>query len=203
MEVTLRSLRRKDHRLARAFAAEGMHFDWYFEKSLPLRLYSRYFWDLELTRATRVLAADCGGAFAGVLLCRMNGEKPACRSLWRSAYVRLFQLCQRALSKHGAGVYETANREMFRDYRARRAPDGELLFVAVDPALRGQGVGGFLLAELARRAPGKELYLYTDSACSYSFYERRGFERSGERDIVLELGGRRVPLRCFLYSRTL
>ena len=60
-----------------------------------------------------------------------------------------------------------------------------------------------LLAELARRAPGKEVYLYTDDACTYQFYEKRGFHREGERCITVEFGGRKTPLRCFLYSRVL
>ena len=44
-----------------------------------------------------------------------------------------------------------------------------------------------LLNELARRENGKELYLFTDDQCTYQFYEHRGFEKIGEKDIVLEL----------------
>ena len=64
-------------------------------------------------------------------------------------------------------------------------------------------MGTLLLDELARREAGKEFFLYTDDGCTYAFYEHRGFARAGERDIILFLNGRRVPLRCFLYRRAL
>ena len=45
--------------------------------------------------------------------------------------------------------------------------------------------------------------LYTDDACTYQFYERRGFHRAGERRILLQIGEKKTGLRCFLYSKTL
>ena len=45
------------------------------------------------------------------------------------------------------------------------------------------------------------LYLYTDDACTYQFYEHRGFERVEEKEIVLEMPKGKVPLRCFVYSK--
>jgi len=50
---------------------------------------------------------------------------------------------------------------------------------------------------------GKQVYLYTDDACTYQFYERRGFQRSGEKKVVLDFGSKKVPLTCFLFYKTL
>ena len=47
----------------------------------------------------------------------------------------------------------------------------------------------------------KKIYLYTDDACTYQFYEHRGFDRAGEKDIILHIGKKRVNLKCFLYSK--
>ena len=47
---------------------------------------------------------------------------------------------------------------------------------------------------------GKLIYLYTDNACTYQFYEHRGFERSEERQVVLDLDKRQVPLTCLFYT---
>jgi len=44
-------------------------------------------------------------------------------------------------------------------------------------------------------------YLYTDNACTYQFYEHRGFERSEERQVVLDLDKRQVPLTCLFYTK--
>ena len=76
-----------------------------------------------------------------------------------------------------------------------------ILFFAVNPAVQAKGIGSRLLGELEQREKGKTLYLYTDDACTYSFYERRGFTRSGEKDIVLDFKSQKVPLKCFLYSK--
>ena len=57
-----------------------------------------------------------------------------------------------------------------------------------------------LLNELARRENGKELYLFTDDQCTYQFYEHRGFEKIGEKDIVLELDNT-INLKCLQIGR--
>ncbi len=203
MDIRLGDLRMKDRRRAIEFARRGMHFDWYADSPLLLYLYGRYFWCLEFGRATQVIAAYRGRDLAGVLLAEARGEATPNRSLGRTLYKRLFESFQELFFRGGADAYAQANREMYARYRRAHAPDGEITFLAVDPALEGNGIGTLLLNELARREPGRCFYLYTDSGCAYQFYEHRGFERAGEKDIVLELGKKRVPLRCFLYSKTL
>ena len=75
-------------------------------------------------------------------------------------------------------------------------------FLAANPDSKTKGVGTFLLNELAKREQGKEIYLFTDTNCTYQFYEKRGFERIGEKEIVLELSGD-VDLKCLLYRKQL
>ena len=82
-------------------------------------------------------------------------------------------------------------------------PDGEIIFLAADPDCGIKGVGSLLLAELERLEKGKKVYLYTDNACTYQFYEHRGFSRVGEEEIILELDNKKVPLTCLLYSKIL
>ena len=106
-------------------------------------------------------------------------------------------------TKGGAGVYDKANKEMFLQYSEHNSPDGEILFLAANPEIKVKGVGSLLLEELERRERGKKLYLYTDNACTFQFYEHRGFLRACERDITLDMGDKTVPLKCFLYSKLL
>ena len=82
----------------------------------------------------------------------------------------------------------------------RHTPDGEIRFLAADPETKVKGVGTMLLNELEQREKNKEIYLFTDDQCTYQFYERRGFERAGEKDIVLELG-KKIDLKCLLYRK--
>ena len=80
MEVELRELKRKDYAKAIQYAITGMHFHWYLDSRFLLNLYGRYFWYLELGRATQVIAAYVGDRLAGVLLAEMKGEPKQTRS---------------------------------------------------------------------------------------------------------------------------
>ena len=203
MEVELRELKRKDYAKAIQYAITGMHFHWYLDSRFLLNLYGRYFWYLELGRATQVIAAYVGDRLAGVLLAEMKGEPKQTRSFWRRLYIRGFEFLQNAFYKDGVGVYDEANRDMLAQYLEHNTPQGEILFLAADPESKTKGIGSRLLQELERRERGKTIYLYTDDACTYQFYEHRGFARACERDVVLDLGAKRVPLKCLLYSKVL
>lgn len=203
MALEIRPLCKKDNKQAIRFAVVGMHFQAYTGRPWLSRLYGRYFWYDELCRATEVLAAYENDRLAGVLLASFAGAPTPCRSLWKMLYVKAFDILQRLFAKEGVSAYEAANQAMYAAYRQRRQPDGEITFLAADPLCQGQGAGSFLLNALARRHPGRTVYLYTDDACTYAFYERRGFVRAGETRITMQLGRKTVPLRCFLYSKTL
>ncbi len=100
-------------------------------------------------------------------------------------------------------MYDETNREMFAEYAELNKPDGEIVFLAANPDVKIKGIGTLLLSELEKREKGKMVYLYTDNACSYQFYEHRGFQKAAERQIVLDFGEKKVPLVCLLYSKVL
>jgi len=54
-----------------------------------------------------------------------------------------------------------------------------------------------------RYANSKTVYLFTDNNCNYGFYEQRGFENVGERNISIDIMGSEVLLDCFLFAKTL
>ncbi|WP_343208574.1 GNAT family N-acetyltransferase [Anaerolentibacter hominis] len=201
MELKIKELNKSDYRKAIQCAITGMHFDWYLDSKFLLNLYGRYFWYLELTRATQVLAAYAGQEFAGVLLAEIKGEKKIYRSLWKSLYVKLFDFLQNTFYGGSVGSYDETNKAMLAEYLKDHSPDGEIIFLAANPAVKIKGIGTALLSELERREQGKELYLFTDSACTYQFYEHRGFNRACEAGITLDMGKKQVPLTCFLYNK--
>lgn len=203
MDIQIRDLSKKDYKQAIQFAVTGMHFDLYFSNRFFLNLYGKYFWYSELNCATQVIAAYAGDKLAGVLLADMNGEKKTHRTFFRTASIKAFEFLAGLFSKDGAGVYDRANTELFEEFTKENQPDGQIAFLAADPKLNGKGIGSMLLKELERREKGRLIYLYTDDACTYQFYERRGFERFGERGVTLTFGGQNVPLTCWLYSKRL
>ena len=203
MELEIKPLQRRDFAKAIHFAIQGMHFSRYLDSRLLLRLYGRYFWYLELSKATQVIATYRGDNLAGVLLAKIEGEPPAAPSPWRALYVRLVNLVQRTFFSSSAGQYETANQRLWEKYQRTQSPDGEILFLAADPNTRQSGVGTQLLSELTVREQGKSIYLFTDDACNYSFYDHRGFRCAGKETILLDLGKKPLSMTCMLYEKTL
>lgn len=201
MKIEIKDIRKKDYKKAIQFAIEGMHFDWYLNNRFLLNAYGRYFWYLEINRATQIFAAYANDEFVGVLLAEMKGEKKKNHSFLQKAYVRFVDVIQGAFFKGGAGLYEDITKEQLAHYLKSNTPDGEIIFLAADPDCKIKGIGTALLHALESKEKGKTLYLYTDDACTYQFYEHRGFERAEEKAIVLEMPKGKVPLKCFLYSK--
>lgn len=129
MALEIRNLRKEDYKKAINFAITGMHFNWYMESRFLLNLYGRYFWYLEMTRATQVIAAYADDELAGVLLAEINGENRKYRSFWKSLYAKAFDILQNIFARGGVDVYDEANREMFLQYCKSNKPDGEIIFL--------------------------------------------------------------------------
>lgn len=201
MSIEIKKLKKKDHKHAIRFAVKGMHFNWYLDNKFLLNLYGKYFWCLELTRATQIFAAYDGERLAGVLLAEIKGETPQFRSVGKKLYVKIFDILQGLLYKTGAGLYEKTTAEMLEEYKKSYSPDGEILFLAADPDSKVKGVGSLLLSTFENAEAGKEIYLFTDNGCTYQFYDHRGFSRACEREIELDFGKKKVPLKCFLFRR--
>ena len=203
MELEIKELKKRDEKKAIEFAITGMHFRWYFDSDFMLQTYAHYFWYKESGQATQIIAAYSGETLAGVLLARIYGRKPARPSLYKRLYVTAWEFLTSYSLNKSAGIYISTSEKMLKHYQQYNTPDGEMLFLAVNPELRVKGIGTKLLEELAKRERGKKIFLQTESACAYQFYDHRGFDRAEEEHIVLDFGKRKVPLTCFLYSKIL
>ena len=201
MNIKILDIKKQDYRKAIQFAIKGMHFDWYLDSKFLLQAYGRYFWYLEMNRATHIFAAYVDSKFVGVLLAEIYGEKKIHRVWTERLYVKFVDLIQRLFFKGGAGLYDDTVKAQLAHYLQTNKPDGEIIFLAADPEAKIKGVGSALLNALEEKIQGKTLYLHTDDACTYQFYEHRGFQRVEEQDIVLEMPKGSVPLKCFIYSK--
>ncbi len=200
MEIAFQELQKKDYKKAIAFAVKGMHCDRYFGSRFLSGTYVRYLLYSGMIKATQMIAAYDGDRFLGLLLSCINGEETCFHSLAPKLYVHAVNTIAGAFSRVGANEYGTACQEMFSNYTKREQPDGEITFLSVDPAEEGKGIGTALLREYERRERGKLIYLYTDDQCTWQFYDHRGFERVGEKDIMMD-SKNKIPLKCMLYSK--
>lgn len=200
--MEIKELQKKDFKKVIQYAIKGMHFDEYMKNNLILHAYGRYFWYLEYTNATQVIAAYDQDVLLGVLIADMKNEPKPYRSFWKELYVKIIDIVQNTFFGSGVMPYNQANKEMFAKYTEHYESDGEIRFLAADPDSKIRGVGTYLLSELSRREAGREIYLFTDTNCTYQFYEKKGFERVGEKEIVLGLSDA-VDLKCLLYRKKL
>lgn len=199
-----RGVRKKDYKKIIDFTIEGMHLKKYFgdnEKSKLLKIYGRYFLYLELIKATHIYCAYDEDVLLGIMIIEMNNEKKLYHSLYKKAYVKFIEFIISVFFK-GANTYDEANREMLDKYLEENHADGEIIFLASDTGIKRRGVGTFLLQAAEKELNGKKVYVYTDDMCTYQYYEHRGFHKVGEKDILLDLETK-VPLKCFLYKKTL
>ena len=201
MNIKISDIRKKDYKKAIQFAIKGMHFDWYLSNKFMLNAYGRYFWYLEINRATQIFAAYADGDFVGVLLAQIYSEPKKQNNLLQKLYVKLIDILQKLLFKDGAGLYEKTTKIQLKHYLETNKPDGEIIFLAADPDCKIKGIGTALLNAFEEKEQGKTIFLHTDDACTYQFYEHRGFERVEETDIILEMPKGKVPLKCLLYSK--
>lgn len=156
-----------------------------------------------LARATHAAVVERNGRIIGVIL----GSVPAkvtrmqiLRHRWQQASLALPMLANRAgrnglreqlaiLHADRALIQTTGN-----DYQA------EIVLFLVSPEAKGQGVGGRLFAHMLDRfhALGiRQYFLFTDTTCDYGFYEHKGLQRAGVRNLALAHG---EQLQCFLYQ---
>lgn len=76
---------------------------------------------------------------------------------------------------------ERVNTPLLKD--SNTDPDYELVFFAVGDAARGYGVGSKLLASAQNYLSsqgGKTAFLFTDTTCTWEYYEHRGMRRVAE-----------------------
>ncbi len=208
MKLEIRELEKKDYKKAAVFAGIGMHFEKYFENKIFLKEYSKCFLYEVLNRATQVIAAYYGNELAGVLIADIKGKEKKFSTFWTRFYFKIFHFVQDIIAPGIEDTYLKTNEELFAEYKKKLESsnekiDGELMFFSVNPKICGKGIGSALLLEFEKREKGKRIFLYTDDACSYHFYEKRGFRRECERTMTFDSLGKKSELKCFLYSKVL
>lgn len=147
---------------------------------------------LHLVRETtysQVAVSEDDGTVLGALLARVDGEAP-------QAGERLAQVesafgktaTTLSASEHGRGIVSYLERDRADTQQlaasVRKETPTELLLFILSPQARGHRLGSALydgfLAHLRERGV-RDYYLYTDSTCSYGFYDHRGLRRVAER----------------------
>ena len=80
---------------------------------------------------------------------------------------------------------------------------GELAFFAISQKCRGKGIGKALfqkVVEYMRSQKIQKFYLFTDTSCSYGFYEHQGMKCRQEKKHHFDVNGLPGEMTFFLYD---
>ena len=131
--IEIKEVCKQDYKKAQKFAIQGMHLDWYMDSKVILGLYAKYFWYMELNRATKVYGAYADDIFVGVLLAEIKNEPKRYYSVSKAIYVKIFDWLQHLVAGKGVEEYDEANKDMYKSFCQKNKPDGEIIFLAADP----------------------------------------------------------------------
>lgn len=150
------------------------------------------------------VAAD-GERVLGVILA--GSEKDGRRPALSKAFAQLYAVLLLFSTKTGRRIgkfferFDQADTALLKG--SGRQFGGEICLFAVDQSLRGGGIGKQLYAralDYLKAEGAKDFYLFTDTSCTYQFYEKRGMQRLGEKDMDCR-PYTDLHLHMFLYGR--
>ncbi|WP_125711791.1 GNAT family N-acetyltransferase [Companilactobacillus kedongensis] len=180
-----------------------MNFNRYTDSKTAEKLYAEYFVRDAWINSTVALAAYEDDQLCGAIMTRFKNEVLLGQSILDKIYVDSFQQIIGMVFDRNSYTYEQVNQAMLEDLQSKISLDGEITLFAVDPARKDQGIGSKLLKSLEQQFPEKQVYLFTDSNCSYQFYQHRNFEQFDARR-MLEPGRKsNEKMTCFLFNKKL
>lgn len=198
--IKIQQFKKQDLSKLAEFSAKGMHFDRYANSKFTEKLYSEYFvWDVYVNATTAIAAYD-GDVLCGVVMAKFDNEILLDQNILNKIYADSLQRVMGLLYEH---TYNQVNQAMLDDLKRTTNLNGEVLLFAVNPDIKNKGIGTKLLNELKLQYSGKRVYLFSDSNCSYQFYQHRGFHQNNA--IRIPEPGRvdGSKLTCFLFSKQL
>ncbi|MDY2777401.1 MAG: GNAT family N-acetyltransferase [Collinsella sp.] len=159
---------------------------------------------LSISSFSQVVLVD--GSPRGIVLARVDGDPIDQLAIWRAREGEILEQ-MRSVDDAATGSYLSFLKNEERINRRLLAQSGfgwasQVTLLAVDPSTRGMGIGSILLDAATSHASARGAqgaYLYTDTDCSWKFYERRGLRRAASYRATRE--ERKVlPREMYLYG---
>ncbi|MFC7330885.1 GNAT family N-acetyltransferase [Marinactinospora rubrisoli] len=206
-DITYRPYQERDAADIKSMIDEAFGIHRYLEKERLLGSALEIYLRERLSASTYTQVAEKDGRAVGVIMGRVPGH-PRIPHAARNRMLNgahMVKILVTGLSDLSSLAQYAKFHDVYRKLRhGASAPlTDELTLFAVDASTRGTGVGKNLYQNYLRhlRDHGrKDFYLYTDSLCSYGFYERRGMTRVASEDMTIRLDGNTEKLGVFLYA---
>lgn len=208
--IAYRPIRKEDYAQVKDIICKSFSLDAYITNSKLLEAVKNQYFYSCLAEATYTCVAEKEGLTVGVIMGNAKSDYSVIRhfpylliTLWYEMKIALYS---RKYKKQVAGYQDI--HAIYREFSAKHKGefDGVLTLFAVNQDCRGCGVGKALLDYLLNylgKQKVKCIYLYTDTTCTYEFYEHRGFERIESKKIQMERSGKLFQMEVFLYRHSL
>lgn len=206
-QISLRAVQKKDYPYIEEIIRKTWHYDQLGGSPKDAGHMARLYLRSCLQRATFSRVAVVDGRVLGAILAdsknaKRKGALRRTLAQWWAAALLFTTKTGRKIGRFFQ-VFEQADRELLAE--SHRSFDAEICFFAVDESARGTGLGKKLFSvalDDLREKGAKDFYLFTDTSCTYSFYEKRGMRRLGEK-VVSCAPYIRYKLHMFLYGDSL
>lgn len=189
--ITLRPLRKEDYPQIEDIIRKTWKYDSLSKSPKDARHMARLYLRSCLRRATFSCVAVENDKVLGIILANSKhaASKPGILSALSQFYAILLLFTTRSGRKLGRFFQriDTTDIELLQD--CSRDFDGEICFFAVDENTRGTGLGKKLFAaalDYLKKEKVHSFYLFTDSSCTYQFYEKRGMQRLAEKVLAFQ-----------------
>lgn len=209
--ITYRPYQESDAERVKELLDEAFHIHLYTQGSASLTnsALEGYLRGL-LTKSTFAEVAELDGEVVGVVMASIKGQPylpDRARNRVKSwIYTAKFVLTGLARPKAIIEYYkfEAAYGKLHREAVTKKGDIGdELTVFAVHGATRGTGIGRHLYDDFKNRlmeAGHKDYFLYTDSLCSFGFYEKDGMDRTASHDIKITVPELPNDVGVYLYT---
>lgn len=205
--VHYRPYRSEDAGAVKRMMDEAFHVHRYARSSQLLNSALEMYLRDRLLVSTWTRVAEQNGRVIGVIMGQVTGEPPLSGAfvnrIRKRAHQARIALASRAERKMLMQFFA------FDDVCVQLAQScpislaNELTLLAVDSSARGSGVGRALYQQFLEHLceQGRtEFHLYTDSTCTFQFYENQGMTRVTEQPMNIEFGDNSETLDIYLYT---
>ena len=115
-------------------------------------------------------------------------------------------LMNRSHAAYGIQAMRAIDRIYKQMLKKSKTFDSEVTLFVVHPKAQGQGIGKQLMNRFLKHIKTKDasnVFLFTDSDCTYQFYDRYGFERLHSETITFTLPEAEKSLDVYMYQMAL
>lgn len=167
--------------------AEILHREWYGHLSAPevglLAAKNDLAYMLSISTFSQVVFVD--DSARGIVLARPDGKRTVTSSRWRKISENYLRQMRELSPLDAAEYWETIELENAKNSKLLEksgfAKSGEISLLAVCSSTRGMGLGSVLIdaaTSYLASIGAHKAFLYTDTDCTWNFYEHHGFKRA-------------------------